>query len=502
MIAATAAQMKAIDLMTIEEYHIPGIILMENAALKVTEVLQASFSEGPVTLVCGVGNNGGDGLAVARQLYMAGRKVSVLLVGNLNKHTADTKVMYRAILGLEIPVFHLTGDEELNVLDQLSIECTVVDGLFGIGCTRNLEGFYKEAVYWMNKCRNRVSIDMASGIHCDTGKRLNASVRADKTVTFTLPKVGHFMADGRFSCGELIIAPIGVPEKVLSRFDFNYELIDQDILQYLPKRMVTGHKLTFGRILIIAGSDSMSGAAVMATKAAYRSGAGLVEVLTHEKVMGSIQLTVPEAIVHTFSGIEGQTVEAMIGRSIKDYNAILIGPGLSQSPFAQRLLEEVLCLGGCPLVIDADGLNLLPKCLEQLDAYAHPIILTPHIGEMSRLTGHDGEVILDRPFDYGHAYAQAHGVILVLKSARTIIADSEGNYCINILGNQGMATAGSGDVLAGITVSLLGQSIPAFKAAALGVGLHSYAGDLAAEKKGRTGLMATDIIDGLSLILR
>ncbi len=502
MIAVAAAQIKAIDRMTIEDYHIPGTILMEHAAIKVAEKVLELDASLPITVVCGVGNNGGDGLAVARLCYLAGREVDVVLVGDLDRHTEDAKVMYRGILGFDIGIKHITTQDDCEALEER--QSIVVDGLFGIGCTRALESYYKRTVEWMNRCGDYiVSIDMPSGIHTDTGHIMGVAVMADATISFTLPKLGNIMGEGRRHNGQLTIVGIGIPEEVIRRFDHRYELIDEEILRYFPTRRADGHKMTFGRLLMIAGSESMSGAGILAVKGAYRTGAGLVEVVTHKNGLLAMQQAVPEAIIHCYnSNEEGYRLLTEISQRMDQYNGVLIGPGLSKSDFAKDMLQTVLTHCHCPLVIDADGLNLLPTVISEVDEYDHPIILTPHLGEMSRLTGREADEIKQAPFDYAGAYSQAHGVITVLKSDRTIVANPEGTYCINMMGNSGMATAGSGDVLAGIMVALIGQGVEATKAAALGVGIHSMAGDIAAETLGESSVMASDMIDAVQRLLK
>lgn len=503
MIVTTSEQMKAIDRKAIEEYRIPGLILMEHAAMKVADVvMNMSFAE-QIYVVCGTGNNGGDGFAAARLLYQKGKQVHVLVVGSVEKQSEDAKKMFRALLGLDIEIEYILGLDDLPEEPQ-GLNTIIIDALFGIGCSRALNGIHAGIVEWINESEGIVvSIDVPSGINSDNGHVMGVSVNADVTVTFTAPKVGIVVGPGKLAAGTLVVHEIGIPEAVLEKFSYQYELLDKKVLELLPKRAVDGHKTTFGKILIVAGSHTMSGAGIMAATAAYRAGSGLVEIITHENGLQSIQQAIPEAIVHTYGDTnEGYQVLEKISGRLEEFSGILVGPGITTSDFARDLLISVLCYARCPLVIDADGLNLLPALLPLVDQYQGPVILTPHIGEMSRLTGYSAAEILNNPCAFAESYSKSHGVITVLKSNATIITDGTDRYCINGMGNPGMATAGSGDVLSGVILSMIGQGAGAYRAAVLGVSIHSCAGDLMAKQIGERSLMASDIIDGLSEVLK
>ena len=503
MIVTTSAQIKAIDAMTIDTYKIPGILLMEHAASHVMQAIEDKGLTLPIVVVCGRGNNVGDGLAIARLAKLRGYEVRVVLVGDIEALTPDALIMYEALVGLKLPIENIvTLEDSLTVLKPKSIQ--VVDALIGIGCTRTLQAIYKEVVDWVNDVSAYTfAVDIPSGIHCDSGAMMGSMIKADETVTFTLPKVGHFIGEGKHVTGQLKVVDIGIPESVLRAFEYPYELIDQSVMKILPQRHPDSHKMTFGRLLIVAGSETMSGACLLAAKAAYRAGSGLIEVLTHKNGHLAMQELLPEAIVHSYQDEEeGLSLMVKIKERLKQFQCILIGPGLSKSDLAKHFLTTILSCGEGPLVIDADGLNLLPQVIDLVDAYEYPIILTPHLGEMNRLTGHSVKEISASPFAFSNAYSQAHGVITVLKSSTTVVADGYGHYCINALGNDGMATAGSGDVLAGIVASVVGQGAQAFKGAVLGVGLHSMAGDRAAANLSRRGLMASDMIEALQVLLK
>ena len=503
MIVTTSDQIKAIDTMAIHTYKIPGILLMEHAAIEVMSAIEANGLELPLYILCGTGNNGGDGLAIARLAKLKGYDVIVLIVGNVAAMTPDALVMYDALSHLNINIEIIANEDDLPAkIASNSIQ--VVDAILGIGCTRDLDGIYKESVDWLNRVSAYTyAVDMPSGIHCDSGATMGSSVKANETITFTLPKVGQVIGDGKYASGQLKIVDIGIPETVLTTFDYPYELIDHRVLEFMPKRQANGHKMTFGRLLIIAGSAAMSGAGLLAAKAAYRTGTGLIEVLTHKNGLLAMQQALPEAIVHTYENEEeGHVLMEKLKERLDQFQCILIGPGISRSDLSKSMLKVVLTHGVGPIVIDADGLNLLPEVIEAVDAYIHPIIITPHLGEMHRLTNHCVQEIAYAPFAFSDAYSKAHGVITVLKSATTVVADGHDHYCINVLGNDGMATAGSGDVLAGVITGMVGQGVEAYKAAVLAVGLHSMAGDMAAFNLSKRGLMASDMIDALQVLLK
>lgn len=496
---ATSSQMKAIDAMTINDWHIPGILLMEHAAIAVMEQIRQLHPK-EVWIMCGSGNNGGDGYAIARLALLEGYKVKVYRLGNQANLSKDASAMMHAASGLQIPITEILEQGDIPKLTNTPSGLVLVDAIFGIGCSRNLEGHYYNVVLWMNQLQVPiVGVDLPSGINTETGEAMGIAVACTVTVTFTLPKLGLFIKEGQHCAGRVVVADIGIPHQVIEQFDLKQEVIEGSVLSLLPVRPMDAHKMTFGRVLIIAGSHEMCGAGLMATLAAYRTGCGLVDVLTHSDGRSSLQNNLPEAIVHVYD--EPSSALSVLDH-LDRYSSILIGPGLGQSDVSKDLLVTVLKKGHCPLVIDADGLNLLPNYLDLLAAYNHEVVITPHIGEMSRLTGHLAAEILENPIVFAEAYSKAHQVHTVLKSHRTIVTSPNDHLALNLLGNPGMATAGSGDVLAGIIVALLGQGLDGYKSATLGVGLHSLAGDHAKEKVGERSLIATDIIDALIQLLK
>ncbi len=503
MVAATSDLMREIDRMTIDDYCLPGILLMEHAAIEVVKCVVKHRACGVVTVVCGVGNNGGDGLAVARILDNRGYKVQVILAGDLNRMSADTRMNYEALQHLGIDIIRVDYEQGFHGV-PFQVEGIIVDALFGVGCNRQLEGFYRDVVHWMNaSSAYTVAVDMPSGIHTDTGMVMGVAVKADQTITFTLPKIGLLVGKGKVYAGSVTVVDIGVPESVTKAIDYNTHIIDDATLALLPERFMDGHKMTYGRLLIIAGSESMSGAGILATTAAYRSGTGLVEVVTHKDGLIGFLNTLPEAIVHTYEDdLDIEKIVAWLEENKSSFTGVLIGPGLGKESSSLTLLKSILALYEGPVVIDADGLNIIARDCIDLAKYQCPIIITPHIGEMSRLMHTSSKDIINNPVHFADLYSRTSGAVVVLKSHSTVITDIHGGTAINGIGNPGMATAGSGDVLAGIIGAMVSQGMTAFEAAKVGVALHSMAGDKACATYGQRGLMASDMIEGISQILK
>jgi len=283
MILGTRAIMQAIDKTTMLDYKVPGILLMEHAAIEVTKLIETYKQIDEVIVVCGTGNNGGDGFAIARLCHLKGYKTRVYLIGKHKSIHNDAKRMYDIVTALEIPITKYDDPSHIKRLRIREEETLLVDALFGVGCNRALEGIYLDAVNWMNQSGKKIiSVDIPSGVDCDSGKILNVAVDADVTVTFTISKIGLHLKPGKYKAGTVVLVPIGVPQKVLELFQFNHELIDVDVVEHLPNRQPDSHKYTYGRILVVAGSSTMPGACVLAALAAYRTGSGLVEVLTQE----------------------------------------------------------------------------------------------------------------------------------------------------------------------------------------------------------------------------
>lgn len=512
----TAEEMRRYDTNTIERIGIPGMVLMERAALAardmVAEVLDGALSgdgrQMPEVLVlAGVGNNGGDGLALARLLAEKGCSVTVWCVGDKSKASEQWTWQRNIIEYYGVRFCDTSVSEAYAVL---------IDALFGVGLSREVTGEYAEAIRRFNSLKGyKLALDMPSGICSDTGSVLGCAVYADATITFGFGKRGLYLYPGCECAGTVQVADIGITERAF--FDEMPKMFcldaPEEALGLLPARQGAGNKATFGKVLFIAGSDGMAGAAVLGARAAYRSGAGMVKVLTDERNRVILQEAVPEALYGSYA--EDRELE----ESFVWADVIVVGPGLGKSERARNCLKAAVEKSVKPLVIDADGLNLLAEDqdLQKLLAeQRREVILTPHVGELSRLTALSVAQLKEGLWQHAAALAERLHAVIVAKDARTFVCEEGKPVCMNIHGNSGMATAGSGDVLAGIIAGLWAQmavrdrqtAVPgehaetAFWAACAGVRLHAAAGDAAAAKKGEYGCMAGDIAEAVAEVVQ
>lgn len=483
----TAAEMKQYDRNTIEKIGIPGMVLMERAAYEVFRIIEArfgKFSAGRkrVFILAGVGNNGGDGLAIGRILCEAGYSVSICCIGNADKATDQWKQQMEILKHFPVHFCSRPEQQEYTVM---------VDALFGVGLCREVDGIFAEAIDNFNEAEGvKIAIDIPSGIDSDTGMVCGKAVKADITVTFGFYKRGLVFFPGSDYAGEVIKVPVGITPN--SFFDVPPKMFfyDEEPSFLMPKRVPDGNKGTFGKVLLVAGSVNMAGAAILSAKAAYRIGAGMVKLISPEENRVIIQEMLPEALYGTYRILE---------ESMKWADVIAVGPGLGMADEAYMCLKKVLCESKVPLIIDADGLNLLSKdvvLFEEVQrqcADGRQMIFTPHIGELSRLLKVPiGELKKDI-ITYSKGLAKTTHAVIVAKDARTVVCREKGTFYVNVSGNSGMATAGSGDVLTGMIAGLTAQGMDLFTAATVGVYLHGKAGDLAAAEVGEHGCMAGDI---------
>lgn len=485
-------QMKEYDGNTIREIGIPSLVLMERAAAATAEEICKRFLPQRTLVLAGCGNNGGDGFAAGRILQEYGYPVTFCLIGERKKCSEETNT--------QIQILETLGNEICVGLPEREIEPfgVILDALFGIGLSRALSDTFLKAVEYINLSgAHVVSVDIPSGIMADTGEVAGDAVKAELTVTYAYPKLGHYFYPGANYTGELICRKIGISyrkgwEKPEA---FCYEKAD---IAGIPARSRDGNKGSFGKVLVIAGSQKMYGACQFAALGAYRIGAGLVRVLTTEENRELLLKAVPEAIVDTYGADEFP--EEMLQMAMNWANCIVIGPGLGTSKTAEQILKYVWKHAAVPLVVDADGLNLLAEW-EDAPEPKMPVYLTPHLMEFSRLTKKSIKCCKEERIETVKKYAAQHGVIMVSKDARTIVADQKGAVYFNLSGDDGMATGGSGDVLAGILGGLLGQGMQGISAAAMAVYLHGLAGNAASAKKTTYSVMAGDLLDELPEIL-
>ncbi len=487
-----AELMKRCDRDTIEKIGIPSLVLMERAALGVAEELTAGgFDLSSVLVLCGSGNNGGDGFAVARILEERGVRVTAAFVGREESMTAETAAQRRICENCGIKISSNFMNHEYTV---------IVDAMFGVGLSRPVEGRYAELVDWVNQqgCAV-VAVDIPSGVSADSGRVLGAAVRADLTVTFAYRKIGQILYPGAQYCGRVVCRDIGIRiGRSYSGLPSMFTYGEED-LERAPKRRPYSNKGTYGKVLLIAGSQGMSGAAVLAATAAYRSGCGLVRVFTPECNRTVLQTALPEAIVTAWDPRQPSLEE--LERALQWSDVAGFGSGCGTGPAARRLLDYVLRHYRKPLVIDADGLNLLAEGPELLYETEAPVILTPHVGEMMRLTDGTKEEVLEDILRSARQFAREYKVICALKDARTVVSDGVRTF-VNTSGNHGMAAGGSGDVLAGVICGLLAQGMTPFDAAAFGVYLHGLAGDRARREYGAYGMLAGEIARAVGEVLK
>ena len=488
----TGMQMKEGDQKTICGMGIPSMVLMERAALAVIEEMkQSQLDLKKVLVVCGSGNNGGDGFAIARLLHLQGYAVKVWFVGKQSSMTAETKLQMEIAVNYGVPVENETTEVDATV---------IVDAIFGIGLSRQVSGAYYTIIEKVNRMKGKkVAVDIPSGISADTGEEMGIAVAADLTVTFAFEKIGMLFGKARTFTGKLVTAPIGIePSVYQGRKDICYTYDRQDLKTLLPKRDPNGHKGTFGKVLLIVGSPGMAGAAYLSARAAYLAGAGLVQIYTAEENRIPLQQLLPEAILTTYSEYEEKTLQELLTWA----DVIGIGSGLSVSKTASRIFSYTLCNAKKPCVLDADGLNLLagnPKLFRSLTANC---ILTPHIKEMSRLCGHSVKDLQADRFRYFREFTKTTSSVCVMKDARTLVGCNGVPVYVNTSGNQSMAKGGAGDVLAGMIAGLLAQGMKPYEAGVLGVFLHGLAGDAARRRKGSYSVLARDILEGISEVLR
>lgn len=517
----TAAQMKACDSYTIKELGVPSRSLMERAAREAVAFLlkrKDLFPAGRVLLLCGSGNNGGDGFAMARFLSDGSmgetRETVILYAGLLDQMgypdeagmSEECRRQYRLAIEAGIPI-RLACDATVEPAHA----AVAVDALFGIGLDRPVTGELASLLSLIADSRLPVlAVDIPSGIHADTGAVMGVALPAKATVTMQALKAGLLRYPGADLCGEVAVADLGIS---LTPVDSPYAgLADERLLRrVLPPRIRRSHKGTYGTVVLLCGSRGMSGAAVLATKAALRSGAGLARALTPDCNRAVLQSAIPEAIVSVYG-----TPEEAKDHGVGD--ALVLGCGLGTSELSREALRRIMdacpCDGSVPAVLDADGLNLLSQdptlWKTALPASPHrQVVVTPHPAEMSRLCGVSVGEILSDPVSAAVDFACEQGVTVVLKDAHTVIASPEGQVFICAAGNAGMAKGGSGDALAGVIGALLAQNrhrlggdLTVAEVAAAGVYLHGRAGDLAAEKLGEYGMLASDLIDRIPLVCK
>ena len=500
-----ASEIQEMDRLTIEEFGIPGVVLMENAARGAARVFFSHFVpplNSRVLILCGRGNNGGDGYVMARYLSSAGLKVTVLVFAEFGKIAGDALVNLQIARRMGLPVHEIPSEEQWKKQRHLLIDCDfIIDGLLGTGLDSMVRGFYAQVIEEVNKANKPVTaIDIPSGLNADTGKAMGVAVQADLTVTFGFPKRGQLVFPGAGLVGRLVRIDIGIPVSVAEALPPRCLFMEAgDFLNLSCPEKPDIHKGDRGHLLVLAGSTGKTGAATLTSLAALRAGAGLVTLGIPRSLNPILENKLTEAMTYPLPETAGSSLsleaENEILKLMEGKTAVAIGPGLSIHPETSLLVRRIIANCPLPMVIDADGLNAISSDHDALSKCRGRAVLTPHPGEMARLAGiAKSQVQADR-IGVAEAFAQKHGCCLVLKGARTVIAEPDGQLHINPTGNPALSSGGSGDVLTGLIGGFLARGTPPARAACAGVYLHGLAADRLSEQMGLSGILAGDLLD-------
>ena len=512
----TEKQAEEIDRISINDFHVPSEVLMERAALAVTRTVEGYYRRGmKVLAVCGSGNNGGDAVATARQLAENGICSDVYLCSENIKESLAQQLAIAEAYGLNI--FNKINKPDFSHYD------VIIDGIFGTGLQREVTGDYKDIVDEINMSGAYVvSVDIPSGIHAGSGELLGCAIKANETVTFGQCKVGHLLYPGAEYTGNLKVENIGFAPKAFDLL-FNSEseeekeifICEESDLQEMPERRKYSNKGTYGKVLIVAGSANMGGAAILSASAAYRMGCGMVFVYTHESNKEAVLKNVPEAVMILYNEQNKEEKIEELKNNLGKFDVIVVGPGLSKDVNAIKLTETILMSAACPVIVDADALNICAdqmkngiNLLTESSRDREDTVITPHILEMSRLIERPAEDINRNLLSVAKEASDKFNATVILKDARSVISDGS-KYTVNIYGNSGMATAGSGDVLTGILAGIYAGYVAngerdklGFKATSYACMIHGMAGECAAEKLGERCMLASDIVQGIIDVIK
>lgn len=500
----TGTQMKQIDRFTIEKVGIPSMVLMERAALAVAKEIEKRIRPGErIWCICGTGNNGADGIAAARILYLKGYFVKLVCCGLEEKGTEEYHSQLAIARHVGVPEYRWDQVKE-------QIDGVVADGIFGVGLSRPVEGIYGEILDCLEekrKCgniRTVVAIDLPSGICSDTGHWMGHGLKADVTVTFGYEKLGTALYPGKAWSGQVVVADIGFPDLARTAVGADTFTLEKADVRRMPERAADGNKGTFGKVLLIAGSKNMSGAAYFSALAAYRAGAGLVKILTEEENRVILQQQIPEAVLETISAEEVETSQEAASLVIREAcqwaDVVIAGPGLGTGVYGRQMTETILKEWNGPLVLDADALNVIAGQKELTRMYRSNVVITPHVKEFSGLCSCSVSHVKEHFMEMVKSYSETNDVIIIGKDAVTVAAKKGSPLYINSSGNSVMAKAGSGDVLAGIVGALVAQGMEPWDGAVFGVYLHGLAGDQWKDSHGKDGLLARELADQVGLV--
>jgi NAD(P)H-hydrate epimerase len=511
MYLVTSGEMKEIEKTTIEKYGVPASILMENAGANLTQAVLNEFGAvfyKRVCVLCGGGNNGGDGFVAARHLKSEGAAVRVFFTGDREKLPPESRQNFDICknYGIGIVPLKSMADIEKHGADLMNCDM-IIDALIGTGLKKDVEGFMAQLIVYVNSLNKyTVAADVPSGVDSDTGDVKGVAVHASLTVTFGLPKAGISVYPGLEYTGKLVVADINFPAELLSAPRKNVLITGGIVVPMMPYRHPNANKGHFGPVLIIGGSMGMGGAAALAAKAALKSGAGIVTLAVPESLHDSIKAGCDEVITvslkETEDGcISGDNYERLMELAQKA-KVTAIGPGIGRNRETQALVRRLVDGISKPLVLDADGINAVSEDKKCLKSIKKDVILTPHIGEMSRLTGIRIEEIIKDKFSVIRKFAAEFGVNVLLKDGRSMTADYEGNIYVNTTGNSGMATPGSGDVLTGVVAALMAHGLISVQAGITGSYIHGMAGDLLLSGMSEEGITASDILRNIPVAVK
>jgi NAD(P)H-hydrate epimerase len=507
----TASEMQKMDKETIKTFGLPGIVLMENAGRCAVDFFMSQFSDLPdkrIGIIAGSGNNGGDGFVMARYFISAGEDVIVFLMTKNEKLSGDARFNYERLLLMNATIIEIPDEDSLNPQYDFLITRNIwIDALLGTGLRSDVKGRYRRIITFLNISKHPIfAVDIPSGLHADTGDICGKAIKANATITFGHQKIGLAMPSGEQHCGKLAIADIGIPRQITKSIaPKQYLLTSQTIDLNLYNRPSAAHKGTTGHVLVIGGSIGKTGACAMTSHAAMRIGCGLV-TLGIPKTLNSVLETqlmevMTQPLTEEIPGVLGLNAFDEIMQASQKKKCIAIGPGMGNFLKTEALIQKLIQKINIPMVIDADAINALAGQAECLHKSKVMHILTPHPGEMARLTGLSTKEIQSDRVTFAQHFARSHHVILVLKGEKTVIAHPDGRIAINPTGNSGMASGGMGDVLTGMIAGIIAQNIKPENAVETAVYLHGMASDMLQNKMGKIGFMASDVIKTIPLAL-
>ena len=507
MYLVTASEMQEMDRRTIEDFGIPGMVLMENAGRGAIRFFLEQFPDiekHQVGVIAGRGNNGGDGYVMARYLKQKGASVKVYLLSTADRVQGDAASNLKFLKSMDIPLIEISSEAPFSKHKSEMARLDVwIDAILGTGLKSDVKGYLKTVIEFINGLNKPVfAVDIPSGLNSDTGQVCGTCIRAKATATFAFAKTGHMIYPGTHYTGSLKVVDIGIPYPIVEAIRPRQEVLTDDLIKsYLPHREPDAHKGTTGHLLVVAGSPGKTGAAAMTSAAALRCGAGLVTLGIAQSLNAILESQILETMTaplpETQPGILGESAFESIHNLMEGKKSVAFGPGLGQAAETKSLVQKIVESSPIPLVIDADGLNNLAGNTRILKGTRAPVILTPHPGEMARLADTTTATIQQDRIACSRDFATTYNAHIVLKGAHTVIAHPDGQVLINPTGNAGMASGGMGDVLTGIIAGLITQGMSPQRACRVGVYLHGAAADSLAQKLGPYGYLAGDVMEAI-----